>query len=639
MMNSTRGSGGRRGRSRGGNNNLSRRDYQMRQSNQNQQSSEVSNDYGQSLMEPPQGTVINPAAYQQIYFHPYPAYYGGPNGAGPHLAALPPSASAANAQNLTGQPLFAIQPQMLYGYSPHHHYPIMYNMMPAPSMTHQQSDMENEHNQSQEGGNGNATAVLQQIPWPHHVAYQEPQQIFQHSPHLSASEVDLDFQVQSPEEYQMQMMPHPNSFHLITTGPHGEILDAESLPQEEEFIDPVSIDSEPSSEQQIYHDDDNSNEDRLLIEKTRDLMIQTTLQGSPHHSQECNELDVKDDFSKTVPNSCDTMLSPKKSAVTEIESDGFGPKLVDNKMSLKNKEKPPSAWGPVPTLPAAVKKQTTSVSVSAIPNKDVLHLQKHSDPSIDQSDINSTESKPHNDKDHQQMQATPTSFSSIIAAKQPMQTVVVDVKKTENKKHEAQQPLQKQQEAATIERVKQQIATTIATGGLVTSQELSKKPESSSTRATQSSNEDISIEKVVQASKPAPQTNTTTTSWANLFSANEGATAPKLSPKAPSYVTPQQQPNAETQTSSTAKNPEPQNVQASSPQVPGGMSYSAVSAQFVPASSVSTTATQLSAASGVSTKLPQKMNLPNNNDNQVKPAPVDQHALRLGGELMKNSCV
>lgn len=683
---------------------MPRRDYQMRHNNQhqqNQQSSLTSNEYGQPLMEQAQQAtaVMGSGPYQQFYIS-YP-YYGGPNGGG-HLTALPGTGNSATAQNLTGQPLFAIQqPVQIYGYgSP---YPIMYNMMPtqAHTMAHQQQDMaDNEHNQSQEG-----SGAPQQIPWQHHVAYQEPPPIFQHSPHLNAGEGDLEFQPH-PDEYHMQMINHPSNFHLVAPDQRTinfleEIVEPEQSLQQEGFIETTVIDNESIEDPRMYQQEmsavDNSIDTRLLIEKTRDLMIQTTPQELPaiHHiSQIQQTTEVLDESSSVlieaiVPNSQEAKVSPMIPAgtgkIVESEVIAENPNIiskvvsVDNKMIVKNKEKPP-AWGAVvvPNLAAQVslKKPTASVSVSvsAIPNKDVLHLLPTNsgdsvvianDQTLIVSEVVAPFASPAEIKavSDQHFPSNQTSFSSIIASKQPQPSPTADSKKTENKQNEIQ-PLQKQQQIALSERAKQQIVTTI-TGVGASSQEVAKKHESIATKPVQEE-VPVIVEKISQPVKSAAPVNPTPTAasiaaaaaaesratWAGLFNSSDGS-SPNPSRVSAPLPTPLQNVVNETQTATTAKNPEPLTVQPQ-PQVPGVMSYSAVSAQSLPATNVNfaasvTSIPPQSAASGaISKKLPQsKVNLPNssnNNDNQSKSAPADQHATKLGGKetfrrLLFSSCV
>lgn len=672
-MSSSRGS--RRGRSRGGNNNMSRREFHMRQNNQhqqhqNQQSSVTSNEYGQPLMEQAQagGAVMGSGPYQQFYIH-YPSYYGGPNAG--HIAALPGSANVANAQNLTGQPLFAIQQPVLYQYGS---YPFMYNMMPSQPhpMAHQQSDMaDGEHNQNQETSGANPAAVMQQIPWPHHVAYQEPQQIFHHSPHLNTGEVDL-------EDFHLQMMNHSGNFQLIAPDQQHvnmieEVIQPEQSLQQDGFNEAAPIGSE--SLDRMYQQDlnmvDNGNDTGMLVEKTRNLMIQTTPQEvtqahqrMPVHEQASEEFtNSKMIMEANVPNPQETLNVSGAAVASCVEKEivaenaSLNSKVlgtVDNKMIVKNKEKPP-AWGTVvvPNLAAqtSIKKPTASVSVSvsAIPNKDVLHLQqKSSNDSVAPANEHNTV-KVHDgaDKDHQHFPTNQTSFSSIIASKQPLNSTTADSKKTEHKQNEMQ-PLQKQQQIALSERAKQQIVTTIT--GVGASQEAVKKTESAPVRSqSKHSTEDLSVvvEKIAPQPKPVAPVSAAAASrasWAALFVSPESAAAAKAaqSPSLPAPL-PTQTQIPETQKVTAAKNPESLSVQTS-PQVPGVMSYSAVSAQSLPASTVNYAAASVTSIPSqfvagdvpLSKKLPQsKLNLPNSNinvsDNHLKAAPVDQHATKLGG--------
>lgn len=655
------GRGGRRGRSRGGHNNMNRRDYPMRQNNQQQQQNQsgvASNEYGQPLMD--QSQVMNSGPFQPYYFQ-LPYGYGAPN-QGAQLTALPTSGTAANAQNLTGQPLFAIQHPFIYQYgSPYG--PIMYNVMPqGHPMAHQQDMSDNENNQNQESGGTTPTTVIQSMPWPHHLAYQEPPPMFQHSPHLGGGEVELEYQV-APEEYHLQMMNQSNNYQIIATDQHGTPLVNEISVQTddmpEDYVDVGSVENETIEE--LYQQDvvaDNSNDTEVLVEKTRDLMIQTTLQEvSPIHMLQPASEDMGS--KRIVPNSVETMSStlspvaPKVAAVVIVEN--AAPKVTENKMIVKNAERQP-AWGgaavvPNPAAQGSVKKQTASVSVSAIPNKDVMHLPSPVNDSIattnDRVDADVISNvAPASGKEN--VSQNQTSFSSITASKLTVSSpTFVDSKKTENKQNEIQ-PLQKQQQMALSERAKQQIVTTITGVGASGQPDANKKVETTTARLQQVIEEvTVVAEKVVEAPKPAPpvvQPKASAFSWAGLFT-TEGATTPRNNHHAPALpsvsTSSSQNQSTETQKATPAKNPDSLSIQPS-PQVPGIMSYSAVSAQSVPASkttnyaaSVTTIPSQLAAGSiSVSKTLPQsKMNLPNNVniENHTKTAPVDQHAMKLGG--------
>lgn len=671
-MNSTRGSSGigRRGRSRGGNNSMSRRDFTMRQHNQHQQqqqqnqSSITSNEYGQPLMDQNQAVLASSGQYQQLYIH-YSPYY--PNAGGPHLTALPASASAANAQNLTGQPLFAIQqPMHMYPYGS---YPIMYNMMPTQGhpMSHQTTEMvDNEHNQNQDP-NG-APTIIQSMPWPPHVAYQDPQQIFQHSPQLNPGE-ELEFRVSHPEEYHLQMINHPDtSYHIIAPEQNdvNEILQVDSTLQEDGFAEPILIEDE-----QMYHQEvaENGGDTRILVEKTRSLMIQPIIEEAPMPQQLNSQrpedyLAVSNENNKVMldtavpnPRESESFLpnSPARLGMNvnleteptkSVSSSSKKNCTVDNKMIVKNKEKPP-AWGnvAVPNLAqtSSVKKQMASVSVSAIPNKDVLHLQHASEIATQTNDQTMDAQEAVQD----QHISNQTSFSSITASKLPLSSPTIAVNKKTEKKQNEIQPLQKQM--ALSDRVKQQIVTTITGVG----QETNKKQDVAVSRGQQASTETVQVpvENITQASKPPPATQQASSalpSWAALFvSAESLAAASKATPPLPvPAASPMHNLNTENQTKvSTAKpHPEPLSVHVT-PQVPGVMSYSAVSAQSMPASSQNFTAPVTVIASQLSTggiskskKLPQSKSesssVDNNIGNNSKPTPVDQHSLRLGGSSL-----
>lgn len=656
--------GGRRGRTRGGNNNMNRREYQMRQSNQHHQQNQ-SNDYVQPLMEQSQ-QVMNSGQYQQ-YFIQVPYGYANPGG---QVAALSGSGNAANAQNLTGQPLFAFQQPFLYAhqYGSPYNVPIMYNMVPPPGhqMAHQQDMTDNEHNQNQEPGGTTPTTVIQSMPWAHHVAYPEPP-IFQHSPHLNAGEVDLEYQVTHPDDYHLQLLNQPNNYHIIADqhGAVNEMVQTDQVQLDDSYVD---VDGEPTVEQHMYQQDiatDNGETDALLIEKTRDLMIQTSPQGvsvHPHIPQQpvVEEFDVKNEH-KIVPipqQDATTLLSPHSPAVAvgpEIVENSSPKVVVDRPMIVKNKEKPP-AWGGAGVVPnsgaqGSVKKQTASVSVSAIPNKDVLSFQPESNDMV-ASEI-AINAAPTGDKNH--LTQNQTSFSSITASKQPLSSpTFVDIKKTESKQIEIQ-PLQKQQQMALSERAKQQIVTTITGVGAATKPDSNKKVEATSPRAPQSpqpvEEAPVAVAKVVEAPKSSPpaaqQSSASRSSWAGLFNSGEGAPQPRAhhqQPQPAPMPVHHQQP-IETQKAPTAKYPETLSVQLPPQvQVPGVMSYSAVSAQSLPPSATvnctapaSTIPSQLAAGSvPLSKNLPQsKTNstINNNIDNHNKSAPVDQHAIKLGGEF------
>lgn len=634
---------------------MPRRDYHLRQNNlhqlQSQQPSVASNEYGQPLMEQPQ--VMSSGPYQPFYIHHYPPYFG------PNVGGIPGPTSSSAAQNLTGQPLFAIQQPVLYQYgSP---YPIMYNMMPPQghAMSHQQADMpENDHNQNQESGGAAQAAVI----WPH-VAYQEPpipQQIFQHSPHINPGEVELEF----TDEYHLQMMSHPNSYALIPPDQVSGDMVVDEMQLEETrdvYVDAVRIDNDQLVYDQDSNDVVNGNDTSLLIEKTRDLMIQTeALPPSFNHTiqvqHENERFDEKDQPANdaTVPNQQkNAKVSPMRNGEAvgnkfKQEPVAVTGKVVsiDNKLLVQNKEKPP-AWGnvAVPNLAsqALAKKQTSTVSVSAIPHKDAVHLQNDltlKDPTILLSAVHEVvesphviESKPSGDKSKQ------PSFSSITASKQSLSSPTsVEGKKTENRQNEIQ-PLQKQQQQQQIalsERAKQQIVTTI-TGG-TSNQETTNKQEAAPSRPVQNNplpEEEAPVNEK-QAPKQQPQGNTSAAAratWAGLFNASDGSGLTRAAPPQQLSTVMQNQ-NSESQ-ASTAKNPDSLPVQPI--QVPGVMSYSAVSAQSLPALPVATLnyAVTVASTGGVSdSKLPQsKLNLTNNNNNHVKSAPVDQHAVKLGGKV------
>lgn len=508
--------GGRRGRSRGGNN-MSRRDFQIRQNNHHQQ-----NEYSQPLMDQNQSGAV---PYQQIYIQ-YP----------PWQNALPQNLNLT--QNLTGQPLFAIQQPVLYQYgSP---YPIMYNVLPqAHPMSHQQSEILD--NEVQE-----PIAAWQQIA--------HTQQIFQHSPHAGQ---EIEFQVH-PDEY--QMMNQANEYQ------------------------PEDI--EINSGLQFTDYDEN---EQVLIEKTRDLMIQTT---------------PPPDDGTIVAN-----VVSQEILVSSERENAERANFIDNKMIVKNIEKPP-AWSnaTVPNLSAQQKKKMASVSVSAIPNKDV---------EISETNVNTalTEKK-------FGVKLAANSFSSITSSKQPI--TLPEGKKTENKQNEVQQK-------ALIERAKQQIVTTITGVGL--NQENDKKVDILPVEVNKHHVESPIVEKTAQVPK-VQATASTSASWAGLFNSKPERSS-KTSPQMHSQSFETQIKNSEHLAQELQEN---QLITSSAHhlrQVPSTtMSYSAVSAQ------ISTPLANISSPQ-VTKDLPQnKVNSPCNNDENEKSnnnidhgktVPVNQHAIKLGG--------
>lgn len=528
---------GRRGRSRGGNS-MNRRDFQVRQNNHQQ------NQPDYPMIDQNQG-VMSSTPYQQIYFH-YP----------PWQNTLPQNLNLT--QNLTGQPLFAIQQPLLYQYGSH--YPIMYNynVMPqAHPMSHQQSEMLD-------------SEVQEPIAW----QMAHSQQIFQHSPHSGA---EIEFQVHPVDEYH-----HENEYQP-------EEIEMNSSPN---FVHVNEV------EEEIYDE-----HEQIVIEKTRDLMIQT----SPPLDE---------------PSSLPQEPSLQKN---ENPEPAICEKVIDNKMIIKNVEKPP-AWSNVPNLSAQQKKQMASVSVSAIPNKDV----ERSDTNVSFEKIDA-ESKP-----------IANSFT-FSASKQPI--TQAEGKKTENKQNEVQQMV-------LIERAKQQIVTTIT--GIGSNQENDKKVDIPEEEITKSQ---IETTVAVEKSSEAPKLLTTSAAsvsassalsratWAGLFNSKPdrvGKTSPQL-----------QNLHSETQKPMLAKNSEPLLAQtpqlitsiAQHQQVPSSaMSYSAVSAQSLTPAVALNHSSLPQVSAGTKNLLPQsKLNLPhninenenitNNNDEHVKTAPVDQHAMKLGGLL------
>ncbi|CRL04463.1 CLUMA_CG017546, isoform A [Clunio marinus] len=694
---------GRRGRARGGTN-MGRRDYPMRHNNQHQQQQQQQNQQSSvpnaeySQMEPSATALMSSGPYPQFYIHHhFPPYYGPPGG-GPHIAALPGSTSSATAQNLTGQPLFAIQ-QPLHVYP----YPFMYNVMPTQphQMTHQQSEIsENEHNQNPDSSGAPPPTLIQSIPWPHHVAFSEPHQqpIFQHSPHVvggtgggGGGEVDLEF---TQDEYQMQIINHPSNFQVMTPNIDGQCL------QQNLYVEPIMTENETTIDQnEIYQHESNMNPtendnesvaagELLIIEKTRDLMIQTDVVHSSPHSGVHHVLQVHNPTNVAATqmemnneNNNNNIIEVQSSTVADLTNNAAELKyeevnapptkvvnVIDNKMIVKTKEKPP-AWGNPQNFinQQSMKKQTASVSVSAIPHKDSVQLQQNNvDSSNDYGNDGKERNGEMNNERDKQFPAFQSTFSTVAAATAPSQSKQqtsskqhVDGKKTEFRQQQNETQTSKAQtQMALSERVKQQIVTTI-TGVGGSSQDVNNKK--SETGAAVQENvrtaEEVTpaslpvADKVTQHStKPSVATNNSTpvrATWAELFMSSDTGSSSKPS----STTTSQSSETTQKQSTIPKTHSEPTivNQQQQPPQLlPGVMSYSAVSAQSVtvnsqpPTSTV--TATTASGDASDSKILPQNTKLNEFNNNSTmnvnhnvhsKSSHVDQHAMKLGDFFSK----
>jgi hypothetical protein len=257
-----------------------------------------------------------------------------------------------------------------------------------------------------------------------------------------------------------------------------------------------------------------------------------------------------------------------------------------------------------PNFSAHQKKQTASVSVSAIPTKDretaieIIQLNEVLEPKI-------------------------SSFSSITASKHPI--TPLDHKKTENN----------QNEVHLIERAKQQIVTTI----IGSNKDNERKVENSVVEVKVN-------QQIVRDEKTKTQADLTAnvstlpspasaSSWAGLFNSKMSAKSPIQSVQSIVHSSELSKPLASVQ-------PEVLLVQTSQitskgSQVPGTtMSYSAVSAQSITPVAKTHPAQH---TSGDVKNLPQtkKTNttdLNSNNKNSVNCNPVDQHSLKLGGEMI-----
>ena len=496
----------RGGRSRGGSGGT-RREYQPRHQSQNQQSP---SEYIQPMMDQQQA-VMGAGGYAQYYIQPYPQYYAQAPNAG-HIANIHSAsqATAPTAQSLTGQPLYIQAPMYGYPYPYPYGYPMFHPMMQTqPHLAHHQHSGEIviDENQIAEGTSVVVNESIPQMWHPHpHMAYQQehpPPHIYQQSPHQN--DVDVDEYQQNQPEYILMANPNQINYQLINPQQQqqqqqqlGEDCNADEMSlsfqqqsQLQQYDDNMQINNEQQLMDQQMIVDGNIDDNSIIVEKTRDLMIQTdevkshqlqhqhqqkqqqqqqhlvNVQTNTINSENNNNINVSYDDSnekdisivtkttpdtinvefisninvnksnsnvsvnnehhqqiihQNVPNSsCSPVTGqPQPSAIvvsvlpsaTQINTSNVNndssvnnskansielgtSKLnnnTDSKLMIKNKEKPP-AWGnvssntpaaiitnPVAVTPTVMKKQTASVSVSAIPTDLQTKTHHHQQP-------------------------------------------------------------------------------------------------------------------------------------------------------------------------------------------------------------------------------------------------------------------
>lgn len=613
-----RGPGGmnRRGRGRGGNsnaNNGSRRDYRQ---NNNQQSTHPNsintNEY-----------IMDHQPYQPFYYTTIPY--------------LPGSAIGVTtaAQNLTGQPLFAAQQQPYFfhqygAYTPFVHY----NLMP-PQMPQMPTEiLEGDQNQD-----ANApAAVYQQIPY--HIAYQHDQHHLFTDPQLANTE-RLEFHGSLPDdEYQIQM----ENFSMDSEVPnvienHGEIIDddVDDVAQLTDYHE-----SEIQNNNQVVMMDD-YDDNSMIIEKTRNLIID--MKEQPQQQQQPlleEKLDI-DDGSSSLQFINNNNESDELKVTVETHHQQQQQPQIRKQTSCV-----PISSNHIQTN--VIKKQTASVSVSAIPNKhfEEVKMNEFANEIQHQHEISQITSQNKN------------SFSSIAAATSSKHSPKSwkDEKKTETRQNNDSQ----QQRTSLSEQAKQQIATTISnseTSSLSSSSTSLKKdkievasqvsPKQPSTvEKTSTLDVHTTLEKNAQIAKQS--SSVPPSSWAGLFvseaqRAHQASSAAAAAAAAAAVATSSTTNPSSNQikikstsdvSSSTSAN------QSSNNKLPGTMSYSAVSAQSI---AIQSTPPQPQSANNNKTKpnttstATSTSSTTNNNDvshaNDValKPTtPVDQNALKLGGE-------
>lgn len=362
-------------------------------------------------------------------------------------------------------------------------------------------------------------------------------------------------------ENELQEPPLPWQAHAQPIYHHSPLgAEFQTHPEDYQLIDPSNDYQQEEIDPEITFVDVEAEEtyvekEEELVEKTRDLMIQTTPPPS----------EVVEEVAKENGHNFDAGL------------EHADPEMVPNF--------------------SAQKKQTASVSVSAIPNQD-----RH------ETDTQLTEV----------LEPRVSSFSSITASKHP----ILEHKKTENNHNEVQQ-------TALIERAKQQIVTTI----IGSSKEMEKKEGSG---VAEVKVEEVIDEKIEMPSLPSPPASST---WAGLF--NSKSSVKPLTPPQPQPILTPPQNHIHPEPPKPATNFEvfvPTPITSNGSQVPvTAMSYSAVSAQ-----SITPVAKTNPSQQNVGVKnLPQTKktnagvdeNSNNKNSVNCNPPPVDQHSLKLGGKI------
>lgn len=611
-MNRRGGGGGGRNRGAGaninnGNMNSRRQNNEYRQNNNQQsalnQNSMNSNDY--NLIDHHQ-TVLNSSHYP-VYFTHYPY--------------VPSSAIPATAQNLTGQPLFALQQQPIfinpYG---HPYHPVVYNYMP-PQMPPIQSDVI-DSDQTQDVSATSPAAVYQAIPPPYQLAYPTEHHHFELCEPPLAGGDRIEFQGSVPEEeYQLQMMSPADEY----------AVESNEVPNVENHdVVPLAVytDNEIQSDNQSIVFDQNE-----LIDKTRDLIIQATpADMNDMQRQYLDDKIMTDD--ETTATSLQFINDSEESNI--IEQEHLQQQLLmlqqpppplqqqphQQQQHVQNRK--PTNFVPIPSNPlniATVKKQTASVSVSAIPNKLYEEVKMNEYISEQQQQIHphSQQQPQTNDVANQNMNKN--SFSSITASKHSPKSLK-DEKKTEIIKQNDSQ------KTTLSEQAKQQIASTISNSEPSTLSASNKKDkmetagptiiansnpmEKDSKFASTSPSTTSSSSPSERSAQAVKQTNSVPPSWADLF--QSGGSAPS---------------SASNQIKKTLST-DISNSSQSNNKLPGTMSYSAVSQSANNKMKPNTASIATSTSSSISNN-----NEASNAVDAPKPTPVDQNALKLGGECRK----
>lgn len=616
----SRSSGGlnrRGGRNRGAGTNVNngnmnpRRQNEYRQNNNNQQSNHQNsmNSSEYNLMDHHQ-TVLNSSPYQPVIYYQY---------------SLPGSAIPTTAQNLTGQPLFALQHQQPYFIQPYGHpYPVVYNYMP-PQMPPIQSDVI-DSDQNQDVNAPPPTAVYQAIP-PYHLAYQ-PEHHFELCDPPLPNEDRIEFQGSMPEEeYPMQMMSNAAENFVVE---HNEvpIVENHDIP-----LDYPENEIQSDNQSIVYDHKD-------LIEKTRDLIIQTSpaiMQESPNQFLD-DTIIMNDDSSTTLQ-------------FTSDENDDINLIEQQHQQQQVQQPQPPLQQQPqivhirktnfVPTTSSnpitIAKKQTASVSVSAIPNQHFEEIKTNEYVNEQHHQVYEHLPQQQVNENSQNQNTHKNSFSSIT---KHSPRSLKDEKKTEIIKQNDSQ------KTSLSEQAKQQIASTISNSDTslssVSSATSTKKDKmetagpsiiaNANTSDKDSKTVSSSPNSLDKSAQNAKQTNNSVPhSWAGLFHP-ETSNSRTISSPALNQI--------KRTTSTELSNSTNSAIQSNNlnNKLPGTMSYSAVSAQSVAIQSTSIPPQSANkskpntASIATSTSSNSNNNEASNSVYAPKPISVDQNALKLGGK-------